>query len=133
MNAAPAAVPDAVLAVRHREPGELRAARVSHLIRPNNVQAKQTEHRLRNLCRRSTRAGAEVVWATHAAPAADLFTQKVEGTAWKSKPSWYIVANNDRTVQSELQLFVAKRMGATTFETDGSHVPMRSQPALCST
>jgi pimeloyl-ACP methyl ester carboxylesterase len=30
----------------------------------------------------------KLVWATHAAPAADLFTQKVEGTAWRSKPSW---------------------------------------------
>jgi len=34
-----------------------------------------------------------LVWTTHAAPAADLFNQKVQGTAWKSKPSWYIVAN----------------------------------------
>jgi len=72
----------------------------------------------------------KVVWATHAAPAADLFTQKVEGTAWKSKPSWYIVANKDRTVQPELERFVAKRMGATTFETDSSHVPMLSQPGF---
>lgn len=72
----------------------------------------------------------KVVWATHAAPAADLFAQKVEGTAWKSKPSWYIVANKDRTVQPELQRFVAKRMGATTFETDSSHVPMLSQPGF---
>src|SRR4029077_13400585 len=40
----------------------------------------------------------KVVWATHAAPAADLFSQKIEGTAWRSKPSWYIVAKNDRTV-----------------------------------
>ena len=54
------------------------------------------------------------VWATHFAPAADLFTQKVEGTAWKSKPSWYVVATSDRTVQPELQRFVAKRLGATT-------------------
>jgi pimeloyl-ACP methyl ester carboxylesterase len=71
-----------------------------------------------------------VVWATHAAPAADLFTQKVEGTAWKSKPSWYIVANKDRTVQPELQRFVAKRMGAAVFETNSSHVPMLSNPDL---
>jgi pimeloyl-ACP methyl ester carboxylesterase len=35
-------------------------------------------------------AEQKVVWATHAAPAADLFNQKVEGTAWRSKPSWYI-------------------------------------------
>jgi pimeloyl-ACP methyl ester carboxylesterase len=54
-----------------------------------------------------------VVWATHFAPAADLFTKNVAGTAWKSKPSWYIMATSDRTVQPELQRFVAKRMGAT--------------------
>src|ERR1700719_4377507 len=68
----------------------------------------------------------KVVWATHFAPAADLFTQKVEGTAWKSKPSWYVVATSDPTVQPELQRFVAKRMGATTYEVDSGHVPMRS-------
>jgi pimeloyl-ACP methyl ester carboxylesterase len=45
----------------------------------------------------------KVVWATHFAPAADLFTKNVAGTAWKSKPSWYIVATNDRTVQPELE------------------------------
>jgi len=70
----------------------------------------------------------KLVWATHAAPVADLFTQKVEGTAWRSKPSWYIVATKDRTIQPELERFVAKRMGATVFETDSSHVPMLSQP-----
>src|SRR5262245_41420669 len=70
----------------------------------------------------------KLVWATHAAPVADLFKQKVEGTAWRSKPSWYIVATQDHTIQPELQRFVAKRMGATIFETDSSHVPMLSQP-----
>jgi pimeloyl-ACP methyl ester carboxylesterase len=72
----------------------------------------------------------KVVWATHFAPAADLFNQKVEGTAWRSKPSWYIVAKNDRTVQPELQRFLAKRMGATTTEVDSSHVPMLSKPTV---
>jgi len=71
-----------------------------------------------------------VVWATHYAPAADLFTRNAPGTAWRSKPSWYIVARNDRTVQPELQRFLAKRMGATTYETDSSHVPMLSNPSL---
>jgi pimeloyl-ACP methyl ester carboxylesterase len=70
----------------------------------------------------------ELIWATQGAPVADLFNQKVEGTAWRSKPSWYIVATKDRTIQPELERFVAKRMGATTFETDSSHVPMLSQP-----
>jgi pimeloyl-ACP methyl ester carboxylesterase len=70
----------------------------------------------------------KLVWATHAAPAADLFNQKVEGTAWRSKPSWYIVAKNDRTVHPDLERFVAKRMKATIYETASSHVPMLSQP-----
>ena len=70
----------------------------------------------------------DLVWATQGAPVADLFNQKVEGTAWKSKPSWYIVATKDHTIQPELERFVAKRMGAATFETDSSHVPMLSQP-----
>ncbi len=72
----------------------------------------------------------QLVWATHFAPAADLFSRNAPGTAWRSKPSWYIVAANDRTVQPELQRFVAKRMGATTYEVDSSHVPMLSHPSL---
>src|SRR6266850_2344561 len=73
-------------------------------------------------------AGAKVVWATHFAPAADIFNHGVDGTAWKSKPSWYIVGKNDRTVHPELERFAAKRMGATTYELESSHVPMLSQP-----
>jgi pimeloyl-ACP methyl ester carboxylesterase len=71
-----------------------------------------------------------VVWATHYAPAADLFDQNVEGTAWKSKPSWYIRAANDQTVHPELQRFVAQRMGAKVTSLDSSHVPMLSHPGL---
>jgi pimeloyl-ACP methyl ester carboxylesterase len=40
------------------------------------------------------------------------------------------VGTKDRTVHPDLQRFVAKRMGATTIETDSSHVPMLSQPSL---
>src|SRR5262245_3512522 len=69
-----------------------------------------------------------LVWATHFAPAADLLSRNAPGVAWKSKPSWYIVAAKDRTVQPELERFVAKRMGATTVEVDSSHVPMLSHP-----
>jgi pimeloyl-ACP methyl ester carboxylesterase len=70
----------------------------------------------------------QVVWATQGVPAMDLLNQKIEGTAWKSKPSWYIVATNDRTVHPELERFVAKRMGATTYEVQSSHVAMLSNP-----
>jgi pimeloyl-ACP methyl ester carboxylesterase len=69
-----------------------------------------------------------LVWSTQYAPAADLFTQKVEGVAWRSKPNWYIVATNDRTVQPDLERFLAKRMRATTTEVPSSHVAMLSHP-----
>jgi len=69
-----------------------------------------------------------LVWATHYAPAADLFSRNAPGVAWKTKPSWYIVASEDRTVQPELERFVAQRMNATTYEVESSHVPMLSQP-----
>ncbi len=69
-----------------------------------------------------------LVWATHYAPAADLFSRNAPGVAWKTKPSWYIVANNDRTVHPDLERFLAKRMGATTRAIDSSHVAMLSHP-----
>ncbi|WP_213807830.1 alpha/beta hydrolase [Granulicella sp. dw_53] len=72
----------------------------------------------------------KLLWATHYAPAAELFHKNAPGVAWKSKPSWYVLANKDQTVHPELQRFVAKRMGATTVETNSSHVPMLSQPKL---
>jgi pimeloyl-ACP methyl ester carboxylesterase len=70
----------------------------------------------------------QLVWATQGVPDVDLFNQKLGGTAWRTKPSWYIVANNDRTVQPDLERFVAKRMGAHTYDLDSSHVPMLSHP-----
>jgi pimeloyl-ACP methyl ester carboxylesterase len=70
----------------------------------------------------------QLVWATHVAPDADLFNQKLPGTAWRTKPSWYIVANNDQTVNPDLERFVAKRMGAHTYDVDSSHVAMLSHP-----
>jgi len=73
-------------------------------------------------------AEQKVVWATHFAPDADLFNQKMDSVAWKSKPSCYILATKDRTVQPELQRFIAKRMGAKIYEVGSSHVPMLSQP-----
>jgi len=72
----------------------------------------------------------KLVWATYNAPAADLFSRNAPGVAWKSKPSWYIVANNDRTVQPELERFLAKRMRASIHAVDSSHVPMLSHPGF---
>ena len=79
---------------------------------------------------RSARAGAERSGPPTSAPDAGLFSAKVPGTAWRSKPSWYIVADNDRTVQPDLERFVAERMDAHTYHVDSSHVPMLSQPGF---
>ncbi|MCD2192000.1 alpha/beta hydrolase [Actinomycetospora endophytica] len=70
----------------------------------------------------------QIVWATQGVPDTDLFNQRVAGTAWGSKPSWYVVARDDRTVHPELERFCARRMQATTYELDSSHVPMLSHP-----
>jgi len=71
-----------------------------------------------------------LVWASQSAPAADLFTQKVDGVGWRSKPNWYIVATKDRTVQPDLERFLAKRMRAATTEVASSHVAMLSHPQV---
>lgn len=73
-------------------------------------------------------AEQKLVWATQMGPLADLFSQPVPGAAWKSKPTYYIVGAQDRTVQPELQRFLAKRMEAKVTELASSHVPMLSQP-----
>ena len=68
------------------------------------------------------------MWATSMSPVADLFNQKVEGVAWRTKPSAYIVGAHDRTVNPELERAAAKRMDATTYEIDSDHVPTMSHP-----
>src|SRR5260221_1206854 len=69
----------------------------------------------------------QLVWATQGVPQPDLFIRQSGGTACKSKPSWYVVGKKDHTVHPDLERFLAKRMGATTYELDSSHVPMLSQ------
>ena len=82
----------------------------------------------RVLLRRPAEEEQKVVWATAYPPAATLFARNAPGVAWRTKPSWYIVANNDQAVHPELERAAAKRMGATTYDIDSSHVPMLSHP-----
>ncbi|TGD59613.1 alpha/beta hydrolase [Flavobacterium humi] len=73
----------------------------------------------------------KLVWATHYAPAHDLFTQqKIAKTPWDRMPSWYILCTEDHTVHPDLQRWVSKRMGAKVTEIVSSHVPMLSQPEV---
>jgi pimeloyl-ACP methyl ester carboxylesterase len=56
------------------------------------------------------------------------FDEKVSNAAWKSKPSWYIVAEKDRMIQPDLERAMAKKINAKITVLPTSHVPMLSRP-----
>jgi pimeloyl-ACP methyl ester carboxylesterase len=57
-----------------------------------------------------------------------LLTGRTTHAAWRSKPSWYAVSSEDRTINPDLERFMAMRMGAKTIEVKASHVSLISQP-----
>jgi pimeloyl-ACP methyl ester carboxylesterase len=57
-----------------------------------------------------------------------LLTGKTQHAAWRSKPSFYAVSTEDRTIDPGLERFMAKRMGATTIELKASHLSLISHP-----
>lgn len=66
--------------------------------------------------------------ATQSATQGALLATPIKRAAWHSKPSWFVIASNDRTISPEQEISTAKRMGATTLTLPTSHVPMLSQP-----
>jgi len=75
-------------------------------------------------------ARAKVLYATQEPFRKELLTGKTTQAAWRSKPSFYAVSRDDRTINPDLQRFMAKRMGAKTIEVNASHVSLISQPDL---
>lgn len=75
-------------------------------------------------------AAARVMAATQKPIIGSVFGASVTQAAWKTVPSWYLVARNDKAISPELERFYAKRMGATTVEVASSHVPFISHPAV---
>ncbi len=71
---------------------------------------------------------AKVMHAVQQALAGPAFTDVMGVPAWKSLPSWYMVATNDQAIPPEAEVQFAKRMGATTVEVPSSHVAMVSHP-----
>ncbi len=57
-----------------------------------------------------------------------LSTAKTTVAAWRSKPSFYAVSTEDRTINPDLERFMAKRMGARTIEVKASHLSLISHP-----
>jgi pimeloyl-ACP methyl ester carboxylesterase len=75
-----------------------------------------------DLPRAQARALFAVQWPFRKA----LLAGKTSNAAWRSKPSWYAVSTEDRTIDPGLQRFMAKRMGARTIEVRSSHVSLLS-------
>jgi pimeloyl-ACP methyl ester carboxylesterase len=74
----------------------------------------------------STRA--HVMYAVQQPLASSAFTDVMGVPAWKSVPSWYLVAQNDEAIPPDAERQFATRMGATTTEIPSSHVSMVSHP-----
>jgi pimeloyl-ACP methyl ester carboxylesterase len=73
-------------------------------------------------------AKARVLYAVQEPFRKALLTGRTTQAAWRSKPSFYAVSTEDRTINPDLERFMAKRMGAKTIEVRASHVSMISHP-----
>lgn len=73
-------------------------------------------------------AERKIILATQGTWSAAAPGEKIDKAAWKTKPSWYIVAKKDRMINPDLQVKMAKNIKATTIELNASHIPMVSQP-----
>jgi pimeloyl-ACP methyl ester carboxylesterase len=68
-------------------------------------------------------ANSQVPWGVPA------LEGRVSEAAWRSKPSWYLVATDDRMIPPPAQQFMSKRAGSAVVESKGSHAVYVSQPA----
>lgn len=73
-------------------------------------------------------ARARALYAVQGRGADALVTAKTSTAAWRTKPTWYQVSTEDRTINPELERFLAKRMNATTIELASSHLSLLSHP-----
>jgi pimeloyl-ACP methyl ester carboxylesterase len=71
---------------------------------------------------------ARALYAVQGRGADALPNTKTTTAAWRVKPTWYQVSTQDRTINPDLERFLAKRMNATTIELDSSHVSLVSHP-----
>jgi len=70
----------------------------------------------------------ELMQATQRPFSVAAFTEPSGTPAWKTIPSWYLVATDDHAIPPATQKFMAARAGSTVAEVKASHVPMMSRP-----
>jgi pimeloyl-ACP methyl ester carboxylesterase len=73
-------------------------------------------------------ARARVLYAVQEPFQKALLSGRTSHAAWRSKPSFYAVSTEDRTIDPDLERFMAKRMGAKTIEVKASHLSLISHP-----
>jgi len=73
-------------------------------------------------------AEADIVYATQGPLAVACFGAKISRAAWRSKPSWYLVAAKDETIPAAVERDSAAHMKGETLVLQSGHVPMLSQP-----
>lgn len=73
---------------------------------------------------------AQVMAATQRPAALAALVTPSGSPAWKTIPSWYLVANQDRIIPPEAERVMAQRAHATTVQIDSSHVAMMSHPGV---
>ena len=71
---------------------------------------------------------AQVMAAAQKPVFGGIFEQSLKSAAWKTIPSWYLVAADDQVFSPKMERFMAERIGATTIEIKSSHVPFISHP-----
>ena len=72
---------------------------------------------------------SKVLYAVQQPLSVNAFTDVMTVPAWKSLPSWYLVAQSDQALPPDAQRMFANRMGATTAEVASGHLAMVSHPA----
>jgi pimeloyl-ACP methyl ester carboxylesterase len=71
---------------------------------------------------------ARALYAVQGRAAEPVFSDRVTQAAWRMKPSFYQVSTKDRTINPDLERFMAKRMKARTIELEASHLGILSHP-----
>jgi len=71
---------------------------------------------------------SKVMFAVQQPLASNIFSDAMGVPAWRSVPSWYLIATEDQAIPPPVQQMFAQRMGATTIEVPSSHLAMVSHP-----
>ncbi len=72
-------------------------------------------------------ADSQVPWGV------DALSGTITESAWRKKPSWYLVSTEDKMIPPDAQRAMSKRAGSTVVEVKGSHAVYVSQPQAVAT